>query len=136
MIGLADLKGHWRLSRTIEDRRAGLTGHLEGTSNWLPDGTGLRQEETGMLRYGTAAPMRASRVYLWRETPEGLAVFFEDGRPFHRLAAGHLADRHWCDPDTYDVTYDLAGWPQWAQIWHVTGPRKDARIVSRFQSAG
>jgi len=136
VIGLGDLEGRWRLTRTIADARAGLTGRLEGTCRWVRDAKGLRQEEEGVLRYGTAPPMQAARVYLWRETAEGLAVFFADGRPFHRLAAGRLEDRHWCDPDTYDVRYDLARWPDWTQTWHVTGPRKDARITSRFQPAG
>lgn len=133
MIGLADLHGQWHLTRRIEDARAGLTGHLQGTCRWLPDGDGLRQEEEGVLRYGSAAPMRAARVYLWRQTPEGLAVFFEDGRPFHRLAAAQLSDRHWCPPDVYDVSYDFSSWPDWTQVWRVSGPRKDAVIASRFQ---
>jgi hypothetical protein len=136
VIGLADLNGLWRLIRRIEDARAGLTGHLQGTSRWLPDGDGLRQEEEGVLRYGTGAPMQAMRVYLWRETPEGLTVFFEDGRPFHRLAAAQLSDRHRCAPDTYDVSYDFSGWPDWTQVCRVTGPRKDAVITSMFQPLG
>jgi len=136
MIGLADLRGHWRLSRRIEDRRAGVIGRFEGRCIWTPDGKGLRQEETGVLHYGTAAPMQAERAYLWRETPEGLAVFFADGRPFHNLAAGRLADRHLCDPDIYDVRYDLGDWPDWRQRWQVRGPRKGAVIDSRFQPLG
>ncbi len=136
MIGLSDLEGLWRLTRTIEDARAGITGHLEGTSRWLRDGDGLRQEEAGVLRYGDAAPMQAARVYLWRDTAAGLAVYFEDGRAFHELGAGRLEDRHWCDPDTYDVRYDFGRWPDWTQSWRVTGPRKDARITSRFQPLG
>lgn len=133
MISLADLEGTWRLTRQIADQRAGLTGRLEGTCRWLRDGAGLRQEETGLLHYGTAPPMQSARVYLWRQEADGLAVFFEDGRPFHRLVPGRLSDRHLCDSDTYDVTYDLSRWPDWTQVWRVTGPRKDARITSRFQ---
>jgi hypothetical protein len=133
MIALADLQGAWRLTREIADHRAGLTGRLEGTSRWSPDADGLRQEETGLLRYGAAPPMQAARAYLWRQDGAGLAVFFENGRPFHLLAPGRLSDRHLCAPDTYDVTYDLSRWPDWVQVWHVTGPRKDARITSRFQ---
>jgi len=136
VIGLADLEGCWHLTRTIEDARAGVTGHLEGTCHWVRDGAGLRQEEEGVLRYGTAAPLRAARSYLWRETADGLAVFFADGRAFHRLGAERLEDRHWCDPDTYDVRYDFTQWPDWTQVWRVTGPRKDAWIKSRFQPFG
>ena len=133
MIALADLEGAWRLTRHILDHRAGLTGHLEGTSHWSPDAHGLRQEETGLLHYGAAPPMQAARAYLWRQAGAGLAVFFADGRPFHSLGPDRLSDRHLCDPDIYDVTYDLSRWPDWIQVWHVTGPRKDAVITSRFQ---
>lgn len=132
MIALSDLEGGWRLTRRIEDFRAGLVGTLEGTCHWLPDEDGLRQEEQGLLRFGQAAPMQATRVYLWRQDGADLVVFFEDGRPFHRLS-DRLSDRHLCDPDTYDVAYDMARWPDWTQSWRVTGPRKDARILSRFQ---
>lgn len=136
MIGLGDLQGLWRLTRAIVDARAGVTGHLEGTSLWRPDGAGLVQEEQGLLQYGSAPPMQAARRYLWRVDGPGLAVCFTDGRPFHRLSPAVLTDRHWCDPDTYDVTYDLSRWPDWTQVWHVTGPRKDAVITSRFQPLG
>ncbi|GAA5067967.1 DUF6314 family protein [Roseibacterium beibuensis] len=132
MIALADLVGRWQLSRVIEDARAGLTGHLEGRAVWRPDGDGLRQEESGLLHYGAAAPMRAERVYLWRAEGTDLAVFFEDGRPFHRIGPGRAGDRHWCDPDTYDVTYDFTDWPRWGSVWRVSGPRKDLIIRSRF----
>ena len=133
MITLADLAGRWRLTRQIIDVRADLVGHLEGVCDWLPDAAGLRQVEQGVLHYGDTPPMQASRSYLWRATPQGLAVFFDDGRPFHHLRAGDLTDRHWCDPDTYDVTYDLGRWPDWTQSWKISGPRKDMQILSRFQ---
>ncbi len=136
MIGLAELEGLWRLTRTIADARAGLSGHLQGTSRWRPDEAGLVQEEEGLLHYGSAPPMQAARRYLWRADGDGLAVFFEDGRPFHTLSPAQLSDRHWCDPDTYNVTYDLSRWPVWMQVWHVTGPRKDAVITSWFQPLG
>ncbi len=133
MIQLADLEGRWRLERRIDDRRAAIVGHLDGEVTWRPDGAGLRQEEQGVLRYGDAPEMQASRVYLWRATSEGIAVFFEDGRPFHELRHGAREDRHLCPPDTYDVRYDFGDWPTWRQVWHVTGPRKDAIIDSVFQ---
>ena len=133
MIHLPDLEGRWSLTREIEDRRAGLTGRFEGEARWLPDADGLRQEEDGVLRYGTAAPMRARRVYLWRSRGDEIRVLFEDGRPFHVLAPGEAQDRHLCPPDTYDVTYELSAWPRWSQVWHVTGPRKDAVIRSWFE---
>ncbi len=134
-VTLGDFEGRWQLTRRIEDRRAGLTGQLTGEAVWRRDGDGLRHEETGVLRYGAAAPMRAKRVYLWRAEAGGFSVFFEDGRPFHSWTPGAPEARHHCDPDIYDVTYDLTGWPAFTQVWHVTGPRKDAVITSRFARA-
>jgi hypothetical protein len=132
VLSLPDLEGRWQLSRRIEDRKAGLTGRFDGVSVWRPDGVGLRQEESGVLHYGDATPMQASRVYLWRAEAADVAVYFEDGRPFHRLAPGQVSDRHLCAPDTYDVTYDLTEWPVWTQTWVVVGPRKDSTLISRF----
>ena len=55
----------------------------------------------------------ASREYLLQpaDRPDALDVFFDDGRPFHRMSFTPEAnlDRHWCDPDTYRVTYTLRG---------------------------
>lgn len=136
MIALSDLEGVWRLDRRIADRRARLSGRLEGSCRFVRDAHGLRQEETGWLTMGSGPPLQASRVYLWRQAGAGIAVLFEDGRPFHRLGPGRLEDRHLCDPDVYDVRYVFGGWPVWHQRWRVTGPRKDAVILSRFQPAG
>lgn len=132
MASLAALEGRWHLTRRIDDHRAGLVGTFEGAAVFVPDGHGLRQEENGVLRYGDATPMQAGRVYLWRQEVGGLAVYFEDGRPFHHVGPARLEDRHLCDPDTYDVTYDLSRWPVWVQDWTIRGPRKDMRLVSRF----
>ena len=34
-------------------------------------------------------------------------MFFPDGRPFHRMGFGPQSsrDQHWCDPDSYRVSY-------------------------------
>ncbi|MCU4655134.1 DUF6314 family protein [Roseibacterium sp. SDUM158016] len=132
MIGLSDLEGRWLLGRVIEDRRAGLTGRLEGTATWAPDGVGLVQVEKGLLRYGDAPPMQAERRYLWRAAGEGLEVLFEDGRPFHVLAPGRLSDTHLCAPDTYVMSYVFGDGPGFATVCEVRGPRKDMRIESRY----
>lgn len=131
-LTLDDLEGLWHLGRVIEDRRAGVTGRLEGESRWTPDGGGLMQEERGLLRYGRAAPMQAARRYLWRADDAGLNVLFDDGRPFHIVpVAGEIAEHH-CPPDHYRVRYafDLPG--RFTTTWHVAGPRKDATLTSTF----
>jgi hypothetical protein len=86
-----------------------------------------------VLIFGNAPPLQASRSYLWRQDGAALAVAFDDGRPFHRLGPGQLADRHLCAPDIYDVAYEFCRWPDWTQIWRVRGPRKDMTIDSRFE---
>jgi hypothetical protein len=132
VITLADLEGRWSLERRIDDRRAGLTGRLEGTCTWRPDAAGLVQEEAGTLHYGEAPPIRAERRYLWRAEGDALAVYFEDGRAFHRLGPGRVSDRHDCAPDTYDVAYVFESVSMFSTTWRVTGPRKDMVIHSLY----
>ena len=59
-------------------------------------------------------------------------VFFSDGRPFHRMGfeVQNSQDRHWCDPDTYRVNYELMGPDEFRYSWDVTGPAKDQLLES------
>ncbi len=134
MRELAEFEGNWGLVRRIDDARAGAVSHFEGEARFTPDGAGLAYHETGLLHLPGAAPMRAERRYLWRAVPEGIAVQYEDGRPFHLIRAGQAQaeDSHDCAPDRYDVRYDFSAWPDWQQIWQVSGPRKDYHLVSNF----
>ena len=132
MIGLSDFEGGWRLARRIEDARAGLAGRLEGQAVFRPGDGGLILTETGVLRYGTGPPMQAERRYLWRAEAGGIAVFFDDGRPFHRFSPAAPEARHDCAPDLYHVRYDFSDWPRWRAVWHVTGPRKEYVITSDY----
>lgn len=136
---VADFEGCWRLQRRIDDHRAGLIGQLEGLARFAPgQGGDLILTETGCLRYGTGAPLQAERRYLWRDEAGGIAVCFEDGRPFHWFSADRPATRHDCPPDLYRVRYDFTLWPEWSACWQVRGPRKDYRMRSRYsrQRAG
>jgi len=130
---LSDFTGHWRLTRRIDDRRAGVLGQFEGQAEFVADEAGLILTETGRLCYGGAAPMQAERRYLWRADGAGIAVFFADGRPFHRFSASDLTAHHDCPPDSYDVAYEFGGWPQWQSRWAVTGPRKEYVMISRYE---
>lgn len=132
MFGLNDLEGRWQLSRTIMDARAGLTGQFKGKATWMPDGHGLVQEEHGVLRYGDATPMQATRRYLWRADGDVLKVLFEDGRPFHDVPIHGQEALHDCPPDTYRVCYTFDGSNQFSTRWHVKGPRKDAVLTTHF----
>ncbi len=127
LIGLTDFAGSWRIDRVIRDAALGQVGRLTGRATFEADAHGLIYEEAGDLRYGSGAPMRAQRRYLWRqEAPGRIAVFYEDGRAFHAFALGSSAEaRHECPPDLYQVVYDFSRWPEWRAVWTVTGPRKD-----------
>jgi uncharacterized protein DUF6314 len=59
-------------------------------------------------------------------------MLFPDGRPFHRMSFAPDAsqDRHWCDPDTYQVTYVRHSEDEFSFVWDVTGPRKDLLLES------
>lgn len=132
MMKLHAFEGRWDITRQIEDQRAALTGHFTGTCVWTPDGDGLTQEETGTLTYGAAPPMQATRRYLWRTDGRATHVFFDDGRAFHTIPAPGEEALHDCPPDTYRVRYTFDGPDAFSTIWHVTGPRKDAVLTTRF----
>ncbi len=132
---LADFEGAWRLTRRIEDRILGQTGHLDGRA-WFTRGMdGLNYSESGTLRLPGQPGMQAERRYLWREAGAHIEVLFDDGRPFHAfdLADSQPAADHWCEPDSYAVRYDFAAWPDWTSEWQVIGPRKDYTLHSAYR---
>lgn len=135
MRGLAAFEGEWRIARLIDDRLGGQTGRFEGRALLRPDGAGLLYHEEGSLRLGEAPPLNATRRYLWRAEAGAVAVYFEDGRLFHRFdpAKDHPGADHACDPDSYRVRYDFGGWPDWRAVWTVRGPRKDYRMQSTYR---
>ncbi|MAX74485.1 MAG: trigger factor [Nioella sp.] len=133
---LADFRGRWRLTRRIDDARAGVVGRLDGQALFTVEAQGLVLTETGLLRYGDGPPMRAERRYLWRAEGRGIAVFFDDGRPFHWFSGAATKATHDCPPDLYRVRYDFSDWPDWRTIWHVTGPRKAYEMVSHYTPDG
>ena len=74
MPKLSDFEGEWLVSRRIEDSLNGQDGRFEGVAVFERDDLGLRYQERGMLTLGGAA-MQAERVYLWRESGDGIDVF-------------------------------------------------------------
>lgn len=130
---LQDFEGLWRLERRIHDAR-GPDARFSGTARFVPDGEGLILDEAGRLDLTGQGAFQAERRYLWRPDGACIAVFFADGRDFHRFDPGQgaaVAD-HWCDPDTYQVRYDFSDWPRWQAEWRVTGPRKDYTMRSHY----
>lgn len=135
---LTDFNGLWRLTRIIREA-SGQEARFSGEARFAPDDAGLCYDESGELTLPGQAPVRAMRRYLWRPgAGGGIEVLFDDGRPFHRIAPGMARpqDRHHCDPDLYEVTYDFANWPEWRAQWRVRGPRKDYTLVSTYRRPG
>lgn len=129
---LADFIGVWALERRIT-HGDGTTAVFSGQAVFEPDENGLLYHETGLLLLGQGAPLTATQRYRWGAD---LQVFFEDGRPFHRVPPSGGAAAHWCDPDQYDGFYDFAAWPAFTVTWTVKGPRKDYCTLSRYTRSG
>lgn len=133
---LAEFAGRWRLSRRIEDSLAGQTLTAEGHVTFSPGDGGLVYDEDTRLRLPDGREMTGRRRYLWRADERGgIAVLFEDGRPFHRIAPGEPCpqDSHDCAPDTYLGGYDFSDWPVFRVRWEVSGPRKNYRMDTLFR---
>jgi hypothetical protein len=129
------------VERQLLDRSAGTRGTFSGVVHFSPadDGGGLAFREEGTVRWPSwTGP--ASREYLLKpaDRADALDVFFADGRPFHRMSFTREAnlDRHWCDPDTYRVTYALEGPDRFSYAWDVRGPDKDLLLTSRLERLG
>lgn len=128
---LSDFLGEWRLERLILPAE-GPQARFSGGARFTPEGAGLRYYETGEIVLPGAAPMRAERAYLWHAEGAEIVVRFADGRAFHRFTPAQPEAAHWCDPDDYRVRYDFSAWPAWVAEWQVKGPRKDYRMISRY----
>ena len=148
----AYLVGAWELDRTLLDRAAGTRGAFTGVARFTPLGDddsrhgghardhdgGLRLHEEGTIAWtsfsGEPFTGPACRDYLLRatESPDTMDMSFPDGRPFHRMGFGAQSrhDQHWCDPDTYRVSYARTGPDEFRYRWDVTGPAKDFQLDS------
>ena len=134
-LNLTDFLGLWHIDRVTTDYLGGADGVFVAQAEILIHEPGAIYTETGELTLANAAPMRATRQYLWQQTGGLITVDFADGRPFHTfdpMAAAPSAE-HDCPPDTYCVEYDFADWPRWQSRWRVRGPRKDYLMVSNFR---
>lgn len=128
-------EGEWRLERVVDDYFGRETMRFAGTARLFRDDAGLTYEEQGSWSAGSYTGLAANRRYLWRVEGGGIAVFFEDGRPFHRFEPtehGRASARHDCPPDLYAATYDLALPERWTLHWRVRGPRKDYHSRTDF----
>ena len=133
------------------DRAAGVRGTFSGTVSFTPDDGGhvgaprshsqgvLRQRETGTVVWPTFTGP-ASRQYLLVPTddPALMEVLFEDGRAFHplNLSGGSWTAGHWCEPDTYQVSFSSLSPDRLHYEWDVTGPSKDLLLRTSLQRMG
>lgn len=128
-------EGRWSLFRHIFDLDSQWLGKFEGEAALTAREDGLDYAEEGHLQFGGLHAIKATRNYIWTfPSPERVEVFFEDGKEFHYFEPNEPRSEatHFCDPDTYDATYDFTGWPIWRVEWRVEGPKKDYRMVSVY----
>ena len=138
----AYLRGGWSVERTLLDRSTGARGTFTGLARFSagtgPDDGGLQFREEGTVVWTTSSGMPftapATREYLLRPSgsPDTMDMLFPDGRPFHRMGFGTDSShaQHWCDPDTYRVSYTLIGPDEFRYRWDVIGPSKDQLLES------
>ncbi|MCA1776146.1 MAG: DUF6314 family protein [Loktanella sp.] len=131
---LSDFAGDWDLTRRIDDALTGQQGRFTGTATFTQQADGMDYRETGTLRLGGSPPMTAVRRYVWADSGDAIAVFFDDGAPFHSFAkdGDGVGTPHLCGADLYRVRYDFRDWPVWQARWDVKGPRKSYCLVSRY----
>jgi len=131
------LAGSWRLTRALDDRRAGQLGRLEGAAVFTAaDGDLLYREEGRLTIGGHDGPALQSYRYAF-PAPGRAAVSFADGRFFHDLdlTSGAWACRHDCGEDRYDGDFSVLGADRWRVVWRVTGPRKELILDSTYRRA-
>ena len=128
--------GLWTVQRDLLDRAQGTAGTFSGVVHFASrDDGGLDLREEGTMHWPTFTGP-ATREYVLATTPRAdtMDVFFPDGRPFHSMSftPRENLDQHWCDPDTYRVTYNYQGPDSFSYSWDVAGPRKDLLLTSRL----
>ena len=136
-LQLRDFAGLWLVDRQIDDH-LGPAMRFVGTALLTGDDRALAYHEQGQLLVGQGPALVASRHYNWRAEGSDIAVYFDDGRPFHRFdpLAPSATALHICPPDHYEVRYDFTTWPDWSSRWQVRGPRKHYLMVTRYCRTG
>mmetsp|Transcript_22518 Transcript_22518/g.72810 ORF Transcript_22518/g.72810 Transcript_22518/m.72810 type:complete len:180 (-) Transcript_22518:206-745(-) len=151
------LLGEWRLSKTLEYKRGGITGSFEGNAEFvpladMPDNRCLVSfTESGCF---IAADERSfetrNRLLYDFSDPTSVQVFFDEcalpdgqrtaqavldgARYFHSITIPSLGmNEHPCGPDVYRGKIELLAPDEFEIVWRVSGPRKDGKIVSVFR---
>jgi Family of unknown function (DUF6314) len=122
------LLGDWRLTRTLADRRNGLSGTVSGRLTLRREHDQIAWVEQGTLLWnGSRLPV--SRSYRLRRDEPGWWLYFSDGRPFHPWIPGQWV-HHPCREDSYRGLITIAGPDRWHTRWEVDGPDKAQRIIT------
>ena len=97
--------------------------------------------EAGLLRLGDGKEFEVEQRYVYREMPDGFAVFFKEKplRLFHtvrlqRLENGCLYGKgaHLCSEDSYKSEYAFGPDENFSIRHRVHGPRKNYVIETRY----
>ena len=131
-LQIDDFNGLWSLERHI-NHADGTRATFSGQAEWTKAAGGYAYKETGEMRIGDGAPLTAERRYFWKND---LGVYFNDGRFFHDVPPQGGDTYHWCDPDTYNGTYDFTAWPEFSVSWRVKGPKKQYVMHSKYKFIG
>ena len=140
----AYLLGSWSVSRTLWDRSADTRGTFTGVASFIEaDDGALRFREEGTVHWAApggepfTGPAQREYVLHASDRPDTLEVFFPDGRPFHRMSflSADDSELHWCDPDTYRVSYSLVSHDEYRYSWDVSGPAKNLLLESVLRRA-
>ena len=120
--------GRWSVSRIIFDRR--------GMGRMLFEGIATideaRFEERGDMHIA-GQRSEGSRTYHLQFSDGQVFVQFPDGRDFIRLDERPIQHvHHLCGSDTYRGRFLFLSPDAWGEAWHVTGPRKDYKSISRY----
>lgn len=129
---LENLKGTWRITRTISDG-----SHLEGEAEFTANGTHLYYTERGTLHLPDGTQLHAERCYIFVPRNGGFAVYFDEEpmRLFHEIivdSEGRGAAEHLCGDDLYHSAYDFQSDGSFNITHHVQGPKKHYTMITTY----
>ena len=135
---LQSLLGAWTIERRVDDA-ATLTGNA--TFERSREGEAVYHEQ-GTLRLSTGYEAAAERKYLYRQSPDGFAVFFAEHPPrlFHEVTLAREADgrlfgvaEHACADDLYRTEYQFEPGANFVICHRVRGPRKAYTMTTVYR---
>lgn len=134
MLLPTDLLGEWELHRTVDDRLAGATGTVVGSTTLTSTGPDeVRWDEAGTMHLAERVTPVSRTLFVRRGPGDRWTVHFADGRVFHEWVWGDRVD-HRCAPDHYAGVLD-GDEARWTVRWAAHGPAKDYVLTSELRRA-